>query len=412
MHPTLPPRRELSLLLTLSSIQFTNIVDFMMMMPLGPQFTELFGISDAQFGFLVSVYMLAGGVSGLAATTYVDRFGRKRLLLLCYAMFCLASVGCALAPTYGVLLAARLLAGVFGGVIAALCHTIVGEIIPFERRGRAMAIVMTAFSLATVAGVPAGLLLAELWGWHAPFFAVASLGAMLWVRAALSMPALDAHLSWKERPALWRGIAQVLADRNHLKALAFTALLMSSGFLVIPYIALYVRSNTQIRSDELPYMYLFGGLLSIATARLIGRVTDRRGKVWTFRLLSSLALAPMAAITLLRDVPAWTVVLVSGVTFMFVSGRSIPGTSILTAAAHPRWRGTFMTLNSAVQSAAMGLAALITGQLISRDAQGYIQGFWMAALAGGAASLAAMALAGRLLLHGAGDPGQEPAAAP
>jgi predicted MFS family arabinose efflux permease len=401
MPQALSPRRELVLLLTLAGIQFTNILDFMIMMPLGPQFTQLFGISDAQFGLLVSAYMLAGGLSGLAAATYVDRFGRKRLLLTCYAVFGLASLGCALASGYGVLMTARLLAGVFGGVIAALCHTIVGELIPFERRGRAMAIVMTSFSLATVAGVPAGLVLADHWGWHAPFFAVASCCALLWIFAALTMPALASHLEWKERPPVLRGIVQVLADSNHQRALAFSSLLMTTGFVVVPYIALYVRTNTQIRSDQLPYMYLCGGLLSIATARLVGIMTDRHGKVTMFRLLSALALFPMAAITVLRDVPAWTVVVVTGLMFMFMSGRAIPGSAILTSAASPAWRGTFMTLNSSVQSAAMGLAALLTGQLISRDAQGYIQGFWMAALVGTLSSLLAMWLAGRLLLHGA-----------
>lgn len=408
MADTLAPRRELTLLLTLAGIQFTNILDFMIMMPLGPQFTKLFGISDAEFGLLVSVYMLAGGISGLVATTYVDRFGRKRLLLACYGVFTLASLGCALAPDYGVLMAARLVAGTIGGVIGALAHTIVAELIPFERRGRAMSVVMSAFSLATVAGVPTGLMLAEHWGWHAPFFAVAGLSGALWIFAALTLPGLTAHLDWKERPTVWRGIGQVLAEPNHQKALLFSSMLMATGFVVIPYIALYVRTNTQIRSDQLAYLYLFGGLLSIASARMFGILTDRHGKVLMFRLMSALALVPMITVTLLRDVPAWVVIGVGGLMFMFMTGRSIPGSAILTSAADPRWRGTFMTLNSAVQSAAMGLAALLTAQLISRDAQGYIQGFWIAALVGTLFSLVAMVVGGRLRLHGAKAPNRAP----
>ena len=165
-HPPLPPRRERWLLLTIAGIQFTHILDFMIMMPLGPQFTRLFGISDAQFGLLVSAYTLAAGVSGLAAATYVDRFDRKRLLLTLYGLFALATLACGLAPGYGFLMAARVAAGLFGGVLSALAQTIVADVVPFERRGRAMGIVMSSFSVSTVAGVPLGLLMSNHWGWH------------------------------------------------------------------------------------------------------------------------------------------------------------------------------------------------------------------------------------------------------
>jgi predicted MFS family arabinose efflux permease len=180
----LTPRRELWLLLTLAGIQFTHIVDFMIMMPLGPQLVALFGINDAQFGLLVSAYTFAAGASGLLAATYVDRFGRKRLLLVLYVLFALATLSCALSPNYATLMLARVACGAFGGVLGTLTQTIVGDVIPFERRGRAMAVVMSSFSLATVAGVPAGLWLATQFNWHAPFYALAlvcvGLGLLAW----------------------------------------------------------------------------------------------------------------------------------------------------------------------------------------------------------------------------------------
>jgi len=193
-HKPLSRRRELWLLFTLAGIQFTHILDFMIMMPLGPEFTTLFGISDAQFGLLVSAYTLAAGASGLLASTYIDRFGRKRLLLTLYALFALATLACGLAPTYAALMVARVAAGVFGGVLSALCQTIVGDVIPFERRGRAMGIVMTSFSVSTVAGVPCGLFLAAHLGWHAPFIAIAALSMLLAAFAASTLPTLDDHL--------------------------------------------------------------------------------------------------------------------------------------------------------------------------------------------------------------------------
>ena len=167
------PRRELWLLLTLAGIQFSHVLDFMILMPLGPQLNVIFGINDAQFGLLVSAYTLAAGASGLMASLYIDRFGRKRLLLALYVLFAGATLACGLAPGYGFLLGARIAAGLFGGVLAALVQTIVGDIIPFERRGRAMGVVMTSFSVSTVAGVPLGLFLAAQLGWHAPFFLIA-----------------------------------------------------------------------------------------------------------------------------------------------------------------------------------------------------------------------------------------------
>jgi len=397
-------RRELWLLFTLAGIQFTHILDFMIMLPLGPQFTALFGITDAQFGLLVSSYTLAAGASGLIASTYIDRFSRKRLLLTLYVLFGLATLACGLAPGYAALMAARIAAGLFGGVLSALSQTIVGDVIPFERRGRAMGIVMTSFSVSTVAGVPLGLFLAAHLNWHAPFFGIAALCGILAVFAALTLPVLDAHLARAGRLSAWGGIRQVLAERNHQKAFAFSGLLMFAGFTVIPYITIYLQSNTGLRADQVPYVYLCGGAATLFSARWFGRMTDRVGKVQTFRRVAVAALFPMVAITLLGQVPLALIFAVSMLLFMFLSGRMIPGMAILTSAANPSLRGTFMTLNAAVQSAGMGAAAFVGGQLISRDAQGQVQNYWMAACVGVLATLGALWLAGKLTLHGAVAP--------
>jgi predicted MFS family arabinose efflux permease len=165
----LSPRQERAMLWCLAAVQFTHIVDFMVMMPLGPQLTALFHLSDAQFGLLVSAYSLAAGASGLTASLFVDRFERRQALTFLYAGFALATLACGLAPTYGALMMARVLAGIFGGVLGSLVQTIVGDAIPYQRRGAAMGTVMSAFSLSTVAGVPASLFLASHWGWHVPF---------------------------------------------------------------------------------------------------------------------------------------------------------------------------------------------------------------------------------------------------
>ncbi|MCW5655452.1 MFS transporter [Hydrogenophaga sp.] len=398
----LSPGRERWLLLTIAGIQFTHILDFMIMMPLGPQFTRLFGISDAQFGLLVSAYTLAAGASGLAAATYVDRFDRKRLLLALYVLFALSTLACGLAPGYGFLMAARVAAGMFGGVLSALSQTIVADVVPFERRGRAMGIVMSSFSFSSVAGVPISLFLASHLSWQAPFFGIAGLCALLALGAGLTLPRLDHHLRQKDRPSVWRSIGLVLADANHLRAFGFSVLLMFTGFTVIPYVTIYMQANVGLSDAQVPYMYLCAGLATLLSARWFGRMTDRLGKVRTFNRLAVALMLPVMATTLLPALPLGIVLIVTTSLFVFLSGRIIPGMALVTSSAVPHLRGTFMALNAAVQSASMGLASLLGGFIIGRDAAGQVQHYWVAGLCSVCASFAAMYVARRLHLHDSG----------
>ena len=397
---TYSARRETWLLITLAGIQFTHIVDFMMMMPLGPQFTQLFNISDGQFGLLVSSYTFAAGASGLLASLYVDRFGRKKLLLTLYVLFALATLACGLAPTYEALMAARIAAGVFGGVLSSLSQTIVADVIPFERRGRAMAIVMSSFSVATVAGVPISLFLAAHLSWHAPFIAVAIVCGLFALFALRTMPILKDHLQ-RVQPSPIDGILQVLGDRNHLKAFAFSALLMFAGFTVIPYITIYNTVNAGLTAAELPYIYLLGGAATLISARWVGQWTDQFGKVSMFRKGAVAAAITVVGVTQTAGMPLWGILCVTTAMFVCMSGRMVPGMAIITSACKPQVRGTFMALNSAVQSVAMGLAAFIGGHIISRDAQGLVQHYWGNAALGVVASLLSIWLVGSLTLYGA-----------
>jgi len=399
MTTTLSPRRERWLLITLAGIQFTNILDFMIMMPLGPELTALFRISDAQFGMLVSAYTLAGGASGLLASTYIDKFDRKRLMLVLYGFFALSTLACGIASSYEALMLARISAGVFGGVLSALGQTIVGDVIPFERRGYAMGVVMTSFSVSTVAGVPLGLFLAAHFGWHIPFILIAATCVLFAVFAFLTLPVMSAHLKAHAPASASQRISEVMRDRNHLRAFAFSALIMFSGFTVIPYITIFMQANVGLRADEVPYVYLCGGVATLITARWFGTLADRIGKYETFRGIALVFLLPLIGLTLLGPVGLWGALAVSTLFFVCGSGRMIPGMAMLTSAANPALRGTFMTLNASVQSAAMGLAALVGGHIISRNAAGLVQYYWGAALIGAVASLLAVWVGGRLNLH-------------
>ena len=316
------------------------------MMPLGPQFTRLFGISDARFGLLVSAYTLAAGVSGLFASTFVDRFERKRLLLSMYFAFALATLACGLAPTYGLLMLARVAAGLFGGVMNALVQTVIGDVIPFERRGRAMGIVMGAFSLSTVAGVPLSLWVATHWGWHATFIAIAVASGCIWAVGLRSMPRVAGHLAAARASTPGKALGAVLREPNHWRAFGFTALVMSSGFTMIPFLTIYMTSNMGLDPGELPLVYLAGGITTFFSARLIGAAADRWGKLPTFRAVAVGAMVPLLGIPMMGVVPLWTLIVMTTIFFVCVSGRMVPGMALITGAATPAVRGTFMSLTA------------------------------------------------------------------
>jgi len=271
-----------------------------------------------------------------------------------------------------------------------------------------MGIVMSSFSVATVAGVPLGLFMATHLGWQSPFIGIAVLSGVLALGAAATLPRMNQHLTLKDRPSVWRGIGMVLADRNHQRAFGFSALLMFTGFTVLPYITIYLQTNVGLLPTQIPYVYLCGGVATLFTARLFGRLTDRLGKVPTFTALALGVIVPMLAITLMPRWPLWAVLLVSSGLFVFMSGRMIPGMALVTGAANPPLRGTFMALNASVQSAAMGLASFVGGLIISRDALGLVQHYWVSGLVGASASLAAIVLARRVRVHSSAG-GQPPA---
>ena len=356
MQSSLTPQRERYLLLTLAGIQFSHILDFMIMMPLGPILIKAFGIGTHEFGLLVASYSFSAALSGLFAATFIDRFERKRLLLVMFGFFGLATLACGLAPGYATLLIARGLAGAFGGVMGAMVQTIVGDVIPFARRAKASGIVSTAFSLSTVAGVPLSLWLANHFQWRAPFILIAVLTVLFIIVGGRILPELHHHISAQKRAHPFVEMFAVLRDPNHLSALLFSALLIFSGFTVIPYITIYAVGNVGISQHDIPFIYLAGGMATLFTARLIGHWADLRGKIKIYRWVAAGALLPLFVVTHIGASPLWLWLVCTTSFFVLVSGRMIPAMAVITSAAQPKLRGTFMSLNASVQSFAMGLA--------------------------------------------------------
>ena len=405
MQSPLTPQRERYLLLTLAGIQFSHILDFMIMMPLGPVLIKAFGIGTHEFGLLVASYSFSAAFSGLLAATFIDRFERKRLLLTMFGLFGLATLACGLAPGYVTLLVARGMAGAFGGVMGAMVQTIVGDVIPFARRAKAGGIVSTAFSLSTVAGVPLSLWLANHFQWRAPFILIAILTVLFIIVGARILPELRYHISPSTRSGQAKrahplsAMFEVLRDPNHLRALLFSALIIFSGFTVIPYITLYAVSNVGISLHDIPFIYLTGGAATLVTARLIGHRADLKGKVRIYRLVAFAALLPLFVVTNIGAVPLWVWLVCTTAFFVLVSGRMIPALAIITSAAQPKLRGTFMSLNATVQAFAMGLATTLAGYIITQNDAGQIVGYGLVGYVAIAGNVLAILFVSRIVMH-------------
>ena len=376
--PRLTPRNEWLVLLTLAGIQFTHILDFMIMMPLGPQLIRLLQIDTHQFGLLLSSYTFTAAISGLLAATYIERFDRRKLTLTLYVLFMLATLCCGLAQTFPQLLFARALAGAFGGILGAMVQTMVADIIPFERRGKAMGTVMAAFSLSTVAGVPLGLLLANhvpSLGWRAPFFFIVALSMVIFVIGYRLLPSLTGHMQQTRQGNIFQQIFLVARHPEHLKGFLFIAMMMLGGFTVIPYIALYMTTNVGLPESFITLVYLCGGAATFFTSQAIGRQADKHGKLKVFRWVALASMVPILITTHLVPIAWWLVLINSTIFFVLVPGRMVPAMAMVSAIAPQQVRGTFMSLVSSVQMAFAGLASLIAGLIITRAPDGQILHF-------------------------------------
>jgi predicted MFS family arabinose efflux permease len=374
---------EIALLLMLAMVQFTHIVDFMIMMPLGHQFMRLFDVGPREFGLLVSSYTFAAGVSGFAAAFVIDRFDRKRALLALYAGFIAATAACGLAPSFEALLATRVAAGLFGGVMSGLVFAIVADLVPYARRARATALVATSFSIAAVAGVPIGLWFAAHWTWRMPFLVLAGFSVFVALAAAYRLPPLAAHLAHGQRRAPRDQLRAIFGVGNHLRAFAFMISLMFAGFSVIPFIAPTMVANVGLAESDLPLLYFCGGLATLVTAQLIGHLADRYGKQRLFTIVALASVAPILIITHLPRLPLAVALAWSVLFFVLVTGRFGPAMALVTGSVEPRLRGSFMSFNGSVQMTGSALASLASGVIISRGPDGTLLNFgavgWFAA---------------------------------
>ena len=367
--------KEKIILLLLAAINFTHILDFMIMMPLGNYLMPYFNISSQQFSMLVAAYTFSAGISGFLAAFFVDRFDRKKVLLVGYTGFLIGTLFCALSPTYAVLLLSRIVAGIFGGLIGAQVLSIVADLVPYERRGTAMGIIMAAFSVASVFGVPFSLYLSNIFNWHGPFFFVAGLGALLLPFLIKYLPKMDGHLTAvnqvKVNPLVL--LKDILQNRNQVLALLLSATIMLGHFMIIPFLNPFLEFNKGFSKTQTPIVYMVGGALTLFASPLLGKVADKVGKHRLFIFMALTATIPIAIITNLPTVPFYMVLVVTGFWFVVSSGRTIPAQAIISNVVSSERRGSFMSINSSVQQIFVGLASVIAGLVVVKTPSNAIQ---------------------------------------
>lgn len=367
--------KERMMLILLAAINFTHIMDFMIMMPLGNYLMPHFEISPQAFSWLVAAYTDTAAVSGFLAAFFVDRFDRKKVLLVGYSGFVLGTLCCALSPSYELLLASRIVAGLFGGLIGAQVLSIVSDSVPYERRAAAMGIIMSAFSLASVFGVPFGLYLATHLSWHMPFYVVAGMGLVLIPLTIRILPPMTGHLHPEgkdKRPSGMEILKGVASDRNQRMALALAASLMLGHFMIIPFLNPFMEFNMGFSKNQTMFVYMVGGALTFFTSPLIGRVADKAGKFRLFALMAVLGLLPVAFITNMPKLPLALVLCVTGFWFVVSSGRSIPAQAMISNVVPPERRGGFMSFNSSIQQLFTGTASLLAGYMVNKAEDGRI----------------------------------------
>jgi predicted MFS family arabinose efflux permease len=369
MTPT-PEQRERAVVLLVAAVQFVNILDFVMVMPMGPDFAAALGIPASRLGLIGGSYTAAAAVSGLAGSFFLDRFDRRPALGIAMLGLVLGTALGATATGLHSLMAARVLAGLFGGPATSLSFSIIADVVPAQRRGTAMGMVMGAFSIAAVLGVPAGLELARHFGWRAPFLGVAGLGLLLACLAVFLLPPLRGHLAARKEQV---PLAHLLSQRNVLLSWAMTFLVMSAGFIVIPNISAYVQINLGYPRARIGLLYLYGGAVSFFSTQIAGRLVDRYGSfrvgtlgtlLLTFAVWAGFITAPP-----LLPVPGIFIAFMLAMSFRNVAYNTL--TSRVPSAGE---RARFMSIQSAVQHAASAAGAFLSSQLLSEQPSGKLVG--------------------------------------
>jgi predicted MFS family arabinose efflux permease len=382
-HPEAPAKAgapkfsayQMFLVALLAFLQFSIILDFMIISPLGAIIMPDLDISPQRFGEIVSAYAFSAGASSLLAAGFADRFDRKKFLMFFYCGFVVGTGLCALATTYPQLLVARVVTGIFGGVIGSVVLAIITDLFPLAMRGRVMGVVQTAFSASQVLGIPAGIYIANLWNWHVTFLVIILVAVPVGVIIAVYMKPVVGHLALKQETSPWQHLAATISVPRYLLSFATTALLVTGGYMLMPFGSVFTVNNLGIALADLPTIYLLSGIFTIFTGPLVGKASDAFGKFPTFVFGCALTILMVLIYTHLGKVSLFTVILVSVLMFVGIFSRMIPSQALMSAIPEITKRGSFNAVGASVQQFSGGIASVIAGLIVAQGPTGELQRF-------------------------------------
>jgi len=388
--------RERLTLPLLVVVQMCQMIDFMIIVPLGAQLMRVLDITPTQFGLLLTVYAGSAAVAGFVAAMFVDRYDRRRTLLLLFAGFGLTALAAGFSPSYGALLATRLLAGVFGGILGGTLIAIVSDVFPAARRGRALGTLMSSFSLMLILGLPASMTLASSLGWRAPFLALAAITSLALPACALVIPPVRGHVAAGRARSMMLQIRGIFQNANHLRVVVFQFLMVFSGFIVMCFVAPYLVENVGVKEADLGLCYLFGGIAALVSAQVVGRLIDvvGRHRVFAVMMLCSFIGALMA--THFPRAPLWAAVLLLMYLYSFFATRQIPAMAIVTAGIQPDVRGGVLSIMSSLQQLALGTASFAASIIVVRGPGGELVHYGITGMVSVLVGLSALWLSRRI----------------
>jgi predicted MFS family arabinose efflux permease len=375
MNISLTSKQENIIIFLLAAINFTHIMDFVMMAPLNPFMKDDLSITTSEFGILLSVYTIAAGVSGIIGFFFIDKYDRRTAVFRLYEGFILANMMCAIAPGYKYFMLARVLAGLFGGILGGLIMSIIGDIIPMERRGKATGIVMAAFSAASALGIPIGLSLAKSFDFHAPFWLLTALSIGVYIALRFNFPSIKIHMNNPHTKPPFEMFFDMIGTRNIQIGLLFIFFVMMSGMIVVPFISDYYVNNLGIDKRDILYVYLFGGLATVFSGPLVGRLSDKIGKQKMYLWGAGLSIPVMYYVTVMPEMPFWLLLIFSTFFFIVFGARFVPAMTMLTSTVEPYRRGRFMSVASSVQQFASASSVLLASFIIANTAKGELLHF-------------------------------------
>ncbi|WP_207425604.1 MFS transporter [Pedobacter sp. SYSU D00535] len=354
----------------LAILQFTIVLDFMVLSPLGAYLLTEMSITPSQFGLVVSAYAFSAGASGLLAAGFADRFDRKKLLLFFYTGFIIGTVLCGLAPSYHFLLIARIITGLFGGVISSISFAIITDLFALQVRGRVMGVVQMAFAASQVLGIPLGLYLADKFDWHAPFILIVGVSIIVGLVIWRVMKPVNDHLKIRTTKSPFLHMGHTLTNKTYAIAFLTTGLLSIGGFMLMPFSSAFLVHNVHIPETNLSLIFLVTGICSITTGPFIGKWSDKIGKFRMFVIGSVLAAITVVLYTNLSVSPIWVVIVINSFMFAGISSRMISSSALTSAVPEPQDRGAFMGINSSLQQISGGVASVLSGLIVFQPRAG------------------------------------------